>query len=100
MLTSCIVKVLDESSLAMLVSQDTLVELEKDVVAYLTDERLLVLDDVAQLIRVFNYLMLRLCENCDKTAVCGSLLLLLAKSMNSDSTQKKQTEIIMKVGLF
>ncbi len=99
MLTSCIVKVLEESSLAMLVSQDTLMELERDVIAYLTDERLLGLEDVAQLIRVFNYLMLRLCENCDKTAVCGSLLQLLAKSMGSNSTQRKQTEIIMKARL-
>lgn len=97
MLTSCIVKVLEESSLAVLVSQDTLVELERDIAAYLTDERLLTLDDVAQLLRVYNYLMLRLCENCDKTSVCGSLLQLLAKSMSSEATQRKQTEVIMKV---
>ena len=96
-LTSCVVKVLEEPSLAILVSQDTLVELEHDVVAYLTDERLLKLEDAAQLLRVFNYLMLRLCENCDKTSVYGSLLQLLAKSMGSESAQSKQTELIMKV---
>ena len=97
MLTSCIVKVLEEPSLAILVSQDTLVELERDVVAYLTDERLLKLDDAAQLLRVFNYLMLRLCENCDKTSVYGSLLQLLAKSMRLGAAQSKQTDLIMKV---
>ncbi len=97
MLTSCIVKVLEEPSLAILVSQDTLVELERDVVAYLTDERLLKLDDAAQLLRVFNYLMLRLCENCDKTSVYGSLLQLLAKNMHSGAAQSKQTDLIMKV---
>ncbi|XP_064399412.1 cytoskeleton-associated protein 5-like isoform X3 [Halichondria panicea] len=96
MLTSCIVKVLEEPSLAILVSQDTLVELERDVVAYLTDERLLKLDDAAQLLRVFNYLMLRLCENCDKTSVYGSLLQLLAKNMHSGAAQSKQTDLIMK----
>ncbi len=98
MLTWCIVKVLRETSLSMLVSQDTLMELESDVITYLTDERLLGRLDSAQ-IRVFNYIMLRLCENCDKTAVCGSLLQLLARSMGSNSTQRKQTEIIMKVRL-
>ena len=42
--------------------------------SYLVDERLLKLGDVAQLIRSFNYLMLRLCENCDKTALFGLVL--------------------------
>lgn len=100
MLTSCIVRVLEEPSLAILVSQDTLIELERDVVAYLTDERLLKLNDAAQLLRVFNYLMLRLCENCDKTSVYGSLLQLLAKDMGSEAPQSKQTELIMKVKLL
>ena len=45
--------------------------------SYLVDERLLKLEDVAQLIRTFNYLMLRLCENCDKTALFGSVAIVM-----------------------
>ena len=100
MLNSCMVRVLEEPSLALLVSQDTLIEIERDVTAYLPDERLLKIEDAPQLLKVFNYLMLRLCENCDKTAVFGSLLQVLAKSIGTDGTQTKQTELAMKVGML
>ena len=39
---------------------------------YLVDERLLKLgEEVAQLNRSFNYLMLRVCENSEKTVLFG-----------------------------
>ena len=70
-LTSCLVVLFSESSLAVRVSQDSLVEVERDILTYLVDERLLKLEDAPQLIRSFNFLMLRICENSEKTAIFG-----------------------------
>ena len=64
-------QVLSEPSLAKLAGQDSLVEVEREVLTSMVDDRLTKLEDAAQLIRSFNYLMLRLCENCNKTAVFG-----------------------------
>ena len=47
--------------------------MERDIMGYLIDEKLLKLEDIAQLNRSFNYLMLRLCENCNKTTLFGSV---------------------------
>ena len=70
-LISCLVVLFTESSLAVLVSQETLTEVEGDVMTYLVDSRLLKLEEAAQLIRSINYFMLRVCENADKTALYG-----------------------------
>ena len=51
--------------------QESLVEVEHDIMSYLVDERLLKLEEVAQLNRSFNYLMLRICDNCNMTALYG-----------------------------
>ena len=70
-LTSCLVVLFSEASLAVKASQDSLVEVERDVLSYLVDERLLKLEEAPQLIRSFNFLMLRICENSEKTAIFG-----------------------------
>ena len=70
-LTSCLVVLFSEASLAVKATQDSLVEVERDVITYLVDERLLKLDEAPQLIRSLNFLMLRVCENSEKTAIFG-----------------------------
>ena len=70
-LTSCLVVLFSESSLAVKASQDSLVEVERDILSYIVDERLLKLEDAPQLIRSLNFLMLRICENSEKTAIFG-----------------------------
>ena len=70
-LTSCLVVLFSESSLAVKASQDSLVEVERDILTYIVDERLLKLEDAPQLIRSLNFLMLRICENSEKTAIFG-----------------------------
>lgn len=70
-LTSCLVLLFSEPSLAVEASQDSLVEVERDILTYLVDERLLKLEEAPQLIRSFNFLMLRVCENSEKTAIFG-----------------------------
>lgn len=70
-LTSCLVILFSETSLAVKATQDSLVEVERDVIAYLVDERLLKLEEAPQLIRSLNFLMLRVCENSEKTAIFG-----------------------------
>ena len=70
-LTSCLVALFSESSLAVKASQDSLVEVERDILTYIVDERLLKLEDAPQLIRSLNFLMLRICENTGKTAIFG-----------------------------
>lgn len=66
-----LIQVFSEPTLAHVATQECLIEVERDIMGYLVDERLLKLEDIAQLIRSFNYLMLRLCENCNKTALFG-----------------------------
>ena len=70
-LVSCVVGVFNESKLAGAASLECLSEVETAVLSYLCDDRLLKLQEVAQLNRAFNYLMYRICENCDKTALFG-----------------------------
>ena len=70
-LTSCLVQLFTETSLAIKASQDSLVEVERDILTYLVDERLLKLEEAPQLIRSFNYLMMKICENSDKTVLFG-----------------------------
>ena len=70
-LVSCVVTVFSESKLALASSQECLCEVETAILSYLCDERLLKLEEVAQLNRAFNYLMYHVCENCDKTALFG-----------------------------
>ena len=53
-------------------TQDSLVEVERDILTYLAgDERLLKLEEAPQLIRWLNFLMLRVCDNSKKTAIFG-----------------------------
>lgn len=68
-LTSCLFTLFSEPSLACQAGKPTLMEVERDVMQCLVDERLLKLDDAPQLIRTFNCLVLKICENGDKTAV-------------------------------
>ena len=70
-LVSCVVAVFNEAKLALSASLECLCEVETAVLSYLCDNRLLKLEEVAQLNRAFNYLMYRICENCDKTALFG-----------------------------
>lgn len=70
-MTACLVSVFSQVPLASAVTQDTLVQVETDVMGYLVDDRLLVLEEVAQLNRSFNFLMLHVVDNSDKTAVFG-----------------------------
>ena len=70
-LTSCLVVLFSETSLAEKATQDSLIEVERDILTYLVDERLLKLEEAPQLIRSFNFLMLRVCENSEKTAIFG-----------------------------
>ena len=70
-LTSCLLNTFSQLDLAAAASQDTLVETERDVMTLLQDERMLRLEEVAQLNRSFNYLMLKVIENGDKNALFG-----------------------------
>ncbi len=71
LLTSCLYTLFNEPTLACLASKGSLTELVKDVLTYLVDERMLKLEDVSQLFRTFNSLMLKICDDGDKTAVWG-----------------------------
>lgn len=95
-LTACLVGVFSQPSLACGVTQDTLVQVETDVMSYLVDDKLLVLEEVAQLNRSFNFLMLHVVDNSDKTAVFGSLLHVLMQSLAADGSSTKLTEMTMK----
>ena len=68
-LTSCLLNTFSQPELAAVASQDTLVETERDVMTLLQDERMLRLEDVAQLNRSFNFLMLKVIENGEKNAL-------------------------------
>ena len=70
-LTSCLLNTFSQPELAAAASQDTLVETERDVMTLLQDERMLRLEDVAQLNRSFNLLMLKVIENGEKNALFG-----------------------------
>ena len=66
-LVSSVVAVFSEAKLAMAPSLECLCEVETAVLSHLCDDQLLRLKEVAQLNRAFNYLMYRICENCEKT---------------------------------
>ena len=70
-LTSCLLNTFSQPELAAAASQDTLVETERDVMTLLQDERMLRLEDVAQLNRSFNFLMLKVIEDGEKNALFG-----------------------------
>ena len=70
-LTSCLLNTFSQPELAAAASQDTLVETERDVMTLLQDERMLRLEDVAQLNRSFNFLMLKVILNGEKNALFG-----------------------------
>ena len=70
-LASILVQVFSDESLAKKVHQETLVELERDIFGYLIDEKLLCLESIAQLNRVYNVLMGHIVENTDKNAIFG-----------------------------
>lgn len=72
-LTSCLFVLFGEPSLASQASRDSLMEVEKDIMLYLLDERVLKLEEASQLFRTFNCLLLKLCDNGEKTAVFGSV---------------------------
>jgi cytoskeleton-associated protein 5 len=95
-LVSSVVALFSETKLAVAPSLGCLCEVETGVLSYLCDDRLLKLEEVAQLNRAFNYLMYRICENCEKTVLFSSLLRVLLKSIASDGTQTKLTELSMK----
>lgn len=71
LLTSCLFSLFSEQSLAVEASKDSLIEVEQDIMAYMVDERLLAMQDAAQLIRSFNCLMFLVCEKANKTAAFG-----------------------------
>ncbi len=60
-----------EPSLAGLVSRDRLLEVEKDVMGYLSDDHVLNISDGTLLVRTLNSLMQKLCENAQTNAVLG-----------------------------
>ena len=68
-LLSSLVAVFSETKLALATSLECLCEIEGAVLSHLCDERLLKFEEVAQLNRAFNYLMYRICENCEKTVL-------------------------------
>ena len=68
-LVSSVVAVFSATKLAVATSLECLCEVETAVLSHLCDDRLLKLEDVAQLNRAFNYLMYRICENCEKTVL-------------------------------
>lgn len=76
-LTSCLFTLFSEPSLACRASKDTLMEVEKDVMLYLVDERMLKMEDAAQLLRTFNSLVSKICDNGEKTAVFGWVWLIV-----------------------
>jgi response regulator RpfG family c-di-GMP phosphodiesterase len=71
LLTSCLFTIFSEPSLASRASKDTLMEVERDIMQYLVDDRMLKMEDAAQLLRTFNSLISNICDNGDKTAVFG-----------------------------
>ena len=71
LLTSCLFTLFSEPSLASQASKDTLMEVEKDIMQYLVDDRMVKMEDAAQLLRTFNSLISNICDNADKTAVFG-----------------------------
>lgn len=65
------IQVFSSKDLAATVRQETLVELERDVFGYLIDDKLLCLENIAQLNRVYNVLMGHIVESSDRNAIFG-----------------------------
>ena len=70
-LTSCLLNTFSRRDYAAAARRDTLIEAERDIMNLLLNERLLQLEEVAQLNRSFNYLVYQLIENGDKNALFG-----------------------------
>ena len=67
--TRILVKLFEQATLSALVTQPVLKSLIRDVFGYMIDDRLCVLEDFAQLNRVFNTLMAKVVDNSNKNAV-------------------------------
>ena len=70
-LTSCLLTVFSKQDYAVAARRDTLIETERDIMNLLLNERMLQLEEVAQLNRSFNYLVFQMIENGDKNALFG-----------------------------
>jgi len=68
-LTACLYLVFGEPSLVALVTRDRLLEVERDVMGYLSDEHVMRISDGTYLVRTLNSLMQRLCENAEVNAL-------------------------------
>ncbi len=62
-------KLFEQPTLSVHVTQATLKSIIRDVFGYMIDDSLCVLEDIAQLNRVFNTLMARVVDNSNKNAV-------------------------------
>ena len=70
-LTAVMDTVFSVDDLACGCTQETLVEVERDVFGYLVDEKLLKLAEIAQLNRAYNQLMGNMIGNCNSNAAFG-----------------------------
>ena len=70
-LTAVMDTVFSVGDLACGCTQETLVEVERDVFGYLVDEKLLKLAEIAQLNRAYNQLMGNMIGNCNSNAAFG-----------------------------
>jgi cytoskeleton-associated protein 5 len=95
-LTSCLLTVFSKQDYAVAARRDTLIETERDIMNLLLNERMLQLEEVAQLNRSFNYLVFQMIENGDKNALFGSLMHVLLESLREDGNPTKLTEMVMK----
>ena len=70
-LTAVMNTIFSVGDLACDCTQETLVEVERDVSKYLVDEKLLKFPEVAQLNRAYNQLMRNMVDNCNSNAAFG-----------------------------
>ena len=70
-LTSVLVQVFSDKTLAQSVHQETLVELERDIFSYLIDDKLVCIENIEQLIRAYNILMGHIVEHSNRNAIFG-----------------------------
>lgn len=111
-LAGILVQVFNDESLATKVHQETLVELERDIFGYLIDEKLLCLDGIAQLNRVYNVLMGHIVEKTNKNVIFGlvvdsivlsslslssSLFQVMLESLTTEGGTTKLSDMAMKV---
>ena len=70
-MSKCLVQTFNVPKLASSVSRDTLIEVERDIIGMLCDERLEQLEEIDQFNRTLNVLMLKVMENGERNAVYG-----------------------------